>query len=434
MTMAVGHSRALDFYQNEALKIRSNQAVIGALQKQGFAQLQEMGFPQRQDEDWRYSAVTEFLEHEFQALHVDAPLSHEAVMSNRQTDVPWGNKIVYVDGMLAGLEHLQQMLPPGVIVLPILEALHTIPEKITPYLDKILTVQHGFHAQNTAMLALGLFIYVPAHITVVEPILLVNWQTRSGQAIYLRHVVVMETAASLTLIEDYQGQSEACYYTNTITEAWVGPQAYLKHYKVQRESQAAWHVGHVAAHITAGGQVDSHVMSLGALWSRFDACFGLHEPHANCSLNGVYAPRGKQHMDHHTWVYHQAPHCSSQQDYKGIVSDAAHAVFNGQVHVAKHAQKTIARQQNKNLLLSKRAEVDTKPQLDIAADDVQCTHGATVGQLDADALFYFATRGIAAQEATQYLIQAFAAENMQAIGHAEFASWLKSRIVGANHE
>ena len=333
-----------------------------------------------------------------------------------------------------GLDALRKELPPGVLVMPILEALQSVPEKITPYLEKILITQHGFHAQNTAMLQLGLFIYVPAHICITEPMLLVHWQTRAEQAIYLRHVVVMESGASLSLIEDYQGQADARYYTNTITEIMAGPQACLKHYKVQRESTAAWHVGHLAVKLTTGSRVESHIVSLGAGWSRFDARFALTEPQAECVLNGVYIPSGQQHMDHHTWVHHDAPNGTSHQDYKGIVKDAAHAVFNGQVHVARHAQKTVARQQNKNLLLSKQAEVDTKPQLDIAADDVQCTHGATVGQLDADALFYFATRGIAIQEATKYLIQAFAADNLRAIGHDEFAAWLQSRMVGANYE
>lgn len=203
----------------------------------------------------------------------------------------------------------------------------------------------------------------------------------------------------------------------------------MRHYKLQREGNAAWHFGHFAVKLSEGSQVDSHALSLGALWSRFDACFSIREPHARCFLNGIYAPKGQQHMDHHTWVYHDAPHGTSEQDYKGIVSEAAHAVFNGQVHVARHAQKTVAKQQNKNLLLSKQAEIDTKPQLDIAADDVQCTHGATVGQLDIDALFYFATRGIGVQEATEYLIQGFVAENLRAIGHDEFAAWLQTQVV-----
>ena len=433
MTVAVASQTAVNFYQNEAEQSQSEYPLLRSLQAQGLAAFQRLGFPDRHDEDWRYTPVTEFLKQSFHCPRPDASPNAQVIIS-KQADVPWGNKLVYVDGVLMGLDALRKELPPGVMVLPILEALQTVPEKVTPYLDKILTSQHGFHAQNTAMLQLGLFIYVSANIRITEPILLVHWQTRAEQAIYLRHVVVMESGASLSLIEDYQGQADVSYYTNNITEIVAGPNACLKHYKVQRESIAAWHVGHLAVRLAMASRVESHIVSLGAGWSRFDARFALTEPKAECVLNGVYIPSGHQHMDHHTWVHHDAPNGTSHQDYKGIVKDAAHAVFNGQVHVARHAQKTVARQQNKNLLLSKQAAVDTKPQLDIAADDVQCTHGATVGQLDADALFYFATRGIAVKEATKYLIQAFAADNLSAIGHEEFSAWLQSRIVGANYE
>lgn len=407
---------------------------LDPLRAQGLEEFKRLGFPNKQNEDWRYTAITEFSKQDFHQPTLSQLDQHENMITSKQADVPWGNKIVLADGNIMGLEPLQRMLPPGVLVMSILDALETVPEKITPYLNHILKVQHGFHAQNTAMLQLGLFIYVPAHICIAEPLLLVHWQTHAQQAQYLRHVIVLEAGAQVTVIEDYQGPSDLNYYTNVITETSVGPQAYLKHYKIQRESKSAWHVGHLAVRQAADSHVDSHVMSLGALWSRFDACFALTEPKAECFLNGVYVSGGQQHMDHHTWVYHDAPHGTSQQDYKGIVSGSSHAVFNGQVHVAKQAQKTIAKQQNKNLLLSKQAEIDTKPQLDIAADDVQCTHGATVGQLDTEALFYFATRGIEAQTATRYLVQAFAAENLQAIENEEFATWLQARMVGAHYE
>lgn len=424
----VSSETPLQFYQNETTKNQSEHAGLDSLRQQGLANFSRFGFPTRQDEDWRYSPLADFLKVHFRSVQQNSA-HHDQVLLSKQTDVPWGHKLIFVDGVLIGLEQVRKVLPPGVIVAPILEALRTVPEKITPYLDKILSAQHGFHAQNSAMLELGLFIYVPPQLCLADPILIVHWQTQAEQAVYLRHVIVVDEGANLAVIEDYQGTADQTYYTNTVTEIWAAPRANLKHYKVQREGNAAWHVGHLAAKLMSDSQVDSHVLSLGGLWSRFDACFSLCEPQTRCFLNGIYAPNGEQHMDHHTWVYHQAPCGTSQQDYKGIIKDAAHAVFNGQVHVLPLAQKTVAHQQNKNLLLSNQAEIDTKPQLDIAADDVQCTHGATVGQLDSEALFYFATRGIGVQEATEYLIQGFVAENLQAIGHDTFAAWLKSKIV-----
>ena len=409
-------------------------STLESLHAQGLEAFQSLGFPSKHDEDWRYTSVREFLQQEFHQPGHSQTQHYENMITSKQTDVPWGNKIVLADGKIIGLEHLGKKLPPGVLVMPFNEALERVPEKITPHLNQILKVQHGFHAQNTALMHSGLFIYVPAHICLAEPLLLVHWQTQEKQAQYIRHVIVVEKGATATVIEDYKGPSELSYYTNVITEAWVGANGHLKHYKTQRESKSAWHMGHFVVKQFANSKVESHVMSFGALWSRFDACFILSEPKSECYLNGIYVPGGQQHMDHHTWVYHDAPQGTSQQDYKGVVNGAAHAVFNGQIHVAKHAQKTVAKQQNKNLLLSKQAEIDTKPQLDIAADDVQCTHGATVGQLDAEAIFYFATRGIETEMATHYLIQAFAAENLRAIEHEAFAAWLQERIVGANYE
>ena len=289
MTVAVASQTAVNFYQNEAEQSQSEYPLLRSLQAQGLAAFQRLGFPDRHDEDWRYTPVTEFLKQSFHCPRPDASPNAQVIIS-KQADVPWGNKLVYVDGVLMGLDALRKELPPGVMVLPILEALQTVPEKVTPYLDKILTSQHGFHAQNTAMLQLGLFIYVSANIRITEPILLVHWQTRAEQAIYLRHVVVMESGASLSLIEDYQGQADVSYYTNTITEIVAGPNACLKHYKVQRESIAAWHVGHLAVRLAMASRVESHIVSLGAGWSRFDARFALTEPKAECVLNGVYIP------------------------------------------------------------------------------------------------------------------------------------------------
>jgi Fe-S cluster assembly protein SufD len=235
---------------------------------------------------------------------------------------------------------------------------------------------------------------------------------------------VAEKGSQASLIEDYCGEAGQCYYTNTVTEVHLAEKASLTHTKIQRESKLAYHVGHLAVKQAAHSQLDSHLFSLGGQWVRSDLTIHLDEPHASCGMNGMYVPFDGQHMDHHTLVRHQAPDCQSVQDYKGIVSGHARAVFNGRVVVAKDAQHTSAKQQNKNLLLSTNAEIDTKPQLEIFADDVVCTHGATVGQLDEEALFYLATRGIEHEEASRYLMQAFMTDNLRAIPNAKLAAWI----------
>uniref|UniRef100_UPI00260D9DA4 Fe-S cluster assembly protein SufD n=1 Tax=uncultured Legionella sp. TaxID=210934 RepID=UPI00260D9DA4 len=190
------------------------------------------------------------------------------------------------------------------------------------------------------------------------------------------------------------------------------------------ESKSAYHLGHIAVKQEESSQFASHSLSLGGKLVRSDLSLYLQEERAHCLMNGIYAPAEGQHVDHHTTVHHLVPECSSEQDYKGILTGHSRAVFNGKVIVAKDAQHTDAKQQNKNLLLSANAEIDTKPQLEIFADDVVCSHGATVGQLDEEALFYLATRGIGRLDASRYLIHAFAQNNLRLIPHRDLADWM----------
>lgn len=217
---------------------------------------------------------------------------------------------------------------------------------------------------------------------------------------------------------------DSCYMTNGITELFIGSKAQVGHYKIQRESKQAFHFSHLAVQQSAASQLASQVVSLGGQLVRSDLSIALQEEQAQCFMNGIYMPTQGQHIDHHTTVNHLVPNCSSEQDYKGVLQGKARAVFNGKVIVAKNAQHTVAKQQNKNILLSARAEINTKPQLEIFADDVICSHGATVGQLDEEALFYLATRGIDRLEATRYLIHAFTQANLRAIPEQRFATWI----------
>ena len=401
-------SELVDFYKQEARAQCSPISWLADLQKKAISDFSRMGFPARHQEDWKYTAVDAFLKERF----VSGPLSSS--ITNNPPALKVDFSIELSNGVIANLKTLRASLPQGVIVMPMVEAYQIHADKIKPYLSQILKQQHGFHAMNMAMLNRGLFIYVPAGVVLATPLLLAHWQDQPHQASYLRHLVILEKGSELSLIEDYQGAPEATYFTNTITEAYLAENAKLTHYKLQRESKGAYHVGHLAVKQEAESQLKSHSFSIGGKWVRSDITIALQGPGADCLMNGIYAPREGQHMDHHTVVTHEVPHCSSAQDYKGILSGQSRAVFNGQVIVAKHANHSTAKQQNKNLLLSSKAEIDTKPQLDIFSDEVICTHGATVGQLDEEALFYLATRGIGRAEASRYLVQAFAKDNLQA--------------------
>lgn len=416
-------SNITEFYQQQAVATVSDLPWLAQLQTSALANFERLGFPARKDEEWKYTSVEGFLKQRF----VNADGKNKPV--SVQTDLPITcHKIGLINGVVDGIDEIIASLPAGVVVLPMAAALVSHAEKIKPWLGQILKQEHGFHALNTAMLQCGLFIYLPAGVHLTQPLLLAHWQDNVLQATYIRHLVIAEAGSRATIIEDYQGDASTAYFTNTITEVYVAEHAVITHYKLQREGLLASHVGHLAVQQATDSQFDSHSFSFGGKLVRSDITFDLIEPHARCFMNGIYAPKDGQHMDHHTLVTHAVPDCSSAQDYKGILSGHSRAVFNGKVIVAKDAQHTEAKQQNKNLLLSLDAEIDTKPQLDIFANDVICTHGATVGQLDEDALFYLATRGIEQAEASQYLIQAFAAENIRAITDANLSMWLSGLL------
>ena len=413
-------SETLDFYQQQAKSSVASLPWLAKLKSAALIDFKRLGFPTRRDEEWKYTSVDAFTQQHFQA----AQAGDVVAKPQRQVLDPLSVSVNIVNGKI---DVSMQNLPAGVIVQALAQAWVEHADKIKPYLNQILKHEHGFQALNTAMLDCGLFIFLPEGVSLSEPLLIAHWHDNAQQATYLRHVVVAEKGSCATIIEDYDG--EGSYAVNTVTEVYTAQNAKVTHFKIQRESKLAYHMGHTAVKQQANSQFDSHLFSMGGKLVRSDLTITLEEPHARCFMNGIYAPSQGQHMDHHTLVTHAVPDCTSVQDYKGILSGQSRAVFNGKVVVAKDAQHTSAAQQNKNLLLSMDAEIDTKPQLEIFANDVICTHGATVGQLDEEALFYLATRGIEHEEASQYLIQAFAIENLRAIPVPELAACINTLLM-----
>ena len=416
-------SELLDFYQQQASARFSTVPWLRRMQEKALTDLTRMGFPSRHDEDWKYTTVDSFLQQRF---FTEQPSQQFDIVDKALPGavVPVDYSVRFINGCWVGLEALTACLPPGVIVQPLLDALVEHPDRVKSYLSQVLKQQHGFHALNTAMMSHGLFIYLPKDAVLTTPIFLSHWQDKAHQAMYIRHLVILDEGSSACLIEDFQGDERTTYFSNSITEVNLASRAKLTHYKIQRESKLAYHMGHLAVKQAKDSQFDSHSFSMGGQWVRSDITIELQDTGAQCLMNGVYAPDDRQHMDHHTLVIHEAPSCRSAQDYKGILNGHSRAVFNGRIIVAKDAQHTEAKQQNKNLLLSKNTEIDTKPQLEIFADDVVCTHGATVGQLDEEALFYLATRGIGRADASRYLVQAFAAENLRLVENKALAEWV----------
>lgn len=407
-----GVQDAQSFYKKQAESHSNGPAWLQEIREQGLKDFLSFGFPRLANEDWKYTPLDSFLRQKFL---IQAP------PQDLRTNPDETAALIFQDGVLYETPTATSW-PPGLIVCSLAEALNTHRSLVAPYLDKILKPSHGFHALNSANLALGAFIYVPPNLCLDKPLRLLHRRNLADTALHLRHLVLVQSGATLTLIEEYQGAENIAYLTNLVTELMIEADAQVEHYKIQRESLDAYHFGHLAVTQGAKSSFASHLLSIGGKMARSDLVLDFQASGAKSLLNGIYVLKGKQHFDAHTQIHHAVADCASEQDYKGILMGQSTAVFNGQIHVAPGAQKTVAKQINKNLLLSPDAVVNTKPQLDIFADDVVCTHGATLGQLDEEALFYMTSRGIDRILAKSYLIQAFAYDNLQrispqALGH-----------------
>ncbi|RAP34716.1 Fe-S cluster assembly protein SufD [Legionella quinlivanii] len=414
-------SAIVEFYQSQIKNKPASLPALAEVQRHALQEFRRLGFPTRHHEEWKYTLVDPLLQYEF---HSELPGNAE------QSVVPapeFGIHCGLNNGLFYNSEAILQLREKGVIVESLLTIIQEQPERVNAYL-KQTHFEHGFQALNTASLNSGLFIYIPANVKLEEPLVINYWQDISELAVHSRTLIILEQNASAVVVESYQGKKDCVYLNNQMTEVYLSEQADLTHYKIQQESRKAFHIGHLSVQQACASEFKSHSLSLGGRLVRSDINIAMKESQAACLMNGIYIPGDNQHIDHHTVVNHIMPECRSTQDYKGILSGKSRAVFNGKVIVAPGAQQTEAQQQNKNLLLSGQSEVNTKPQLEIFADDVICSHGATVGQLDEDALFYLATRGIGRQEASRYLIQAFAAENLKLIAYRPAAEWIGNLI------
>jgi Fe-S cluster assembly protein SufD len=299
------------------------------------------------------------------------------------------------------------------VVCSLAEALEKNRELLEPHL-----AQHAGHedsaftALNSAFLSDGAFVYLPAGSVIEDPIHLLYFSTVNGapSVSHPRTLIVAGAGSQAKVVESYVGLDGEVYFTNAVTEVVAEEGAVIDHYKLQRESRQAFHMATLQFHQGRNATVANHCISLGGGLVRNDINAVMDGDGGDCTLNGLYVVEGDQHVDHHTVIDHVKPQCNSRELYKGILDDYGRAVFNGRVIVRPDAQKTNAQQSNKNLLLSKDALVNTNPQLEINADDVKCAHGATIGQLDADALFYLRARGIDEETARTLLIHGFLAD------------------------
>jgi len=397
-------------------------AWLFPLRKAGLARFAERGFPTINDEDWRFTNVNPIAKLPFEPV-LEAPkvdLTPAATKEFAFAQLP-ATRLVFVDGHYAP-ELSSPQTEAGVSAMSLRSALAS--ERvglIEKHLGRYASGDdNSFAALNTAFFQDGAFIHVPAGRNIQKPIhlLFVSTAKQTGATSHPRNLIIAEKGSQFTVMESYVGTGTLPYFTNAVTELVAGEGAVVEHCKFQDETAEAFHIAAIHAHLGRGCNLVAHSIATGARLSRNNIRTSLAGEGVECVLNGLYLTKDEQLADHHMVVEHAQPNCQSHEYYNGILAGRSKGVFHGRILVRQIAQKTDAKQTNKNLLLSEDATVDTKPQLEIYADDVKCTHGATIGQLNDESVFYLRARGIGMETARRMLIHAFAAEIIERIRHA----------------
>ena len=386
-------------------------AWIDGLRREGRDAFAKLGFPTPRDEAWKYTRVAPIEKRAFR-------LQGELCIGFDEDDIaPFllptlaCHRLVFVNGRYAPPLSKPGKLSPGARLMSMDRALREHADLLESHLGRHADPSaNGFTALNAAFMADGACLILGARTRLEKPVHLVFLSIPQEEPVvaHPRNLVVAGEGSQAQVIESYASLGTGTYWTNVVTELVVGENATLDHYRIQEEHNKAFHVATLQAHQARDSRLRSHSVSFGAQLARNDITAQLDAEGSECVLNGLFMADGRQHVDFHTTVEHARPHGSSQEYFKGILDGRSRGVFNGRVHVHPGAQKTDAMQSNRNLLLSKDAEVDTKPELEIYADDVKCSHGATVGQLDPDMLFYLRARGIDGATARGLLTYGFA--------------------------
>jgi len=407
-----------------------------SLRLSAITRFEELGFPTTKNEDWHFTSVAPIAEREFEPL-----VGRGVVTGVSRADLApftfggddW-HTLVFLNGRFNAALSGTTSLPDGVSVMPIARAYDELPLLLEQHLGRIASIDaHTFTALNTAFINDGAVVHVSKDVAVEKPIhlLFVSDAGATNGVAQPRNLIVLDRFAKATVMESYAALPGAKgeYFTNAVTEAVLADGATLTHLKLQRESELAYHVGTFDVRQGRDSHLVSFSFAIGGALSRTNVYTELRGEGCGATLNGLYLGDGTQHIDHQTRIEHVEPNCYSRELYKGILDGSAHGVFNGKVFVHPAAQKTDGKQTNNTLLLSEKAQIDTKPQLEIFADDVKCTHGATVGRLDETARFYMKSRGVNARTARELLTYAFAADVLETIELQEVKEGLETAVL-----
>ncbi len=400
-------------------------APVHDIRTQAIKVFEEKGFPTKKEEAWKYTSLNAILKHDYSVFPKEENvLEFKDVKKYFLHDLDT-YKIVFIDGIYSS--HLSETTHDKIDVCLMSSALTR--DKYRPvienYFNKIAS-KDGLSSLNTAFSKEGAYIYISKNKLADKPIQIIHFSTgkESSQLLQPRNLIVVEENSHVQIIERHQSLTDNPVLTNAVTEIFVDKRAVVDYYKIQNDNENASLIDNTYIDQQAQSLASVHTFAFGGNLTRNNLNFFQKGEGINSVLNGITIIEGKQHVDHNTLVHHTEPNCESHQEYKGIFDEKATGVFNGKIIVNKEAQKTNAFQSNNNLLLSDKATINSKPQLEIFADDVKCSHGCTIGQLDENALFYMRSRGIGEKEARALMMYAFANNVLESVKIPQ----LKSRI------
>lgn len=391
---------------------------LKSIRQDAINKFSDLGFPTLQDEDWRFTNVAPIARGSFEILengHDKVSASDLAPYQFKETEAI---ELVFVNGRYSDELSSINKLPQGVIVKNLAVAIESEQEILKDNLAKYADFsEEAFTALNTAFMEDGGFIYIPKGTVLKTPIhlLFISTESDTPSITNPRNLIIAEQNCEANIIEHYTSIADSVYFSNVVTEIVVGENSTIGHYMIELESKKAFNISTLRVQQARSSNINSHSLLLGGSLVRNNVHPVLAGEGCDSLINGLYMPNHRQHMDNYMKVEHASPHCDSRQLYNGILDGRSRAVFHGRIIVHEDAQKTDAKQTNRNLLLSDTAQVDTKPQLEIYADDVKCTHGATIGQIDENALFYLRSRGISKNDARDIIMNAFTNETFESM-------------------
>jgi Fe-S cluster assembly protein SufD len=420
---------AYRFTFEESARTSNEPAWLKEIRRSAMGDFERLDFPTMKNEDWHFTNVGPIAEKVFSPAKQGGEIS-ESVLDR----IAFGQesiRIVFVNGRLS-LDTYQGDLPDGLTIVNLAQEISAESQILQRHFGQLAGAESAaFTALNTALATDGAVIVIAANTVIDKPIhlMFISDSGAENASVQTRNLIFAERQSQCTVIESYTGVGGDNYFTNAVTEVFVGEGARVSHYKLQTEARNAFHVGTIQVHQKRDSRYESFSFATGGKLARTNIYTTLAGEASEAVLNGLYMCDGSQHIDHQTRIEHVAPNCPSHELYKGILDGNSHGVFNGKVYVHPEAQKTDGKQSNNNLLLSDGARVDTKPQLEIFADDVKCTHGATVGRIDELALFYMRSRGIGPAQAKRLLTYAFAADVLEKIELESLKEALEAQVL-----